>query len=52
VLENLDAVRDRLIAAQRGEAEAIPTEGRSSAARGQPRLSKYLRWKLAARRAG
>jgi hypothetical protein len=52
VLENLDAVRDRLIAAQRGEAEAIPTEGRSSAVWGQPCLSKYLRWKLAARRAG
>ena len=51
VLENLDAVRDQLVAVQRGEAEAIPTEGRTSAAWGQPWLSKYVRWKLAARAA-
>jgi hypothetical protein len=51
VLENLDAVRDQLVAVQRGEAEAIPTEGRTSAAWGQPWFSKYVRWKLAARAA-
>jgi hypothetical protein len=52
VLENLDAVRDRLVAVERGEAKPIPTDGRSSSAWGQPWLSKYVRWKLAARRAG
>ena len=51
VLENLDAVRDRLIEVHRGHAATIPTEGRTSAAWGQPWFSKYARWKLAARAA-
>lgn len=50
VLENLDAIGRILISLSRGEAVAtIPTSGRRSATWGQPRLSAYLRWKLAAR---
>jgi folate-dependent phosphoribosylglycinamide formyltransferase PurN len=50
VLENLDAIRDTLITAWRGEARPIPTAGRRSATWGQPWLSAYWRWKRAARR--
>jgi folate-dependent phosphoribosylglycinamide formyltransferase PurN len=50
VLENLDAVRDKLLAAQRGEAVPLDTTGRASGAWGQPWLTKYVRWKLAARK--
>jgi hypothetical protein len=52
VLENLDAIRDRFLAIERGEAESIDTSGRESAAWGQPWLSKYLGWKRMARAAG
>jgi methionyl-tRNA formyltransferase len=52
VIENLDTIGRILIALSRGEAvPRINTEGRHSATWGQPRLSEYLRWKLAARRA-
>ena len=50
--ENLDALRDRLLEVQRGEATPIDTSGRASAAWGQPWLTKYVRWKREARRAG
>jgi hypothetical protein len=49
LLENLDAVRDKLIEIFRGEATPIDTAGRESKAWGQPWLTKYVRWKLAAR---
>jgi len=51
VLENLDAVRDKLLEVHRGQAVPIDTTGRESGAWGQPWLTKYLRWKLAARKA-
>ena len=51
VVENLDAIGHTLAALARGEdVEPINTEGRRSAVWGQPRLTHYLRWKLAARR--
>jgi methionyl-tRNA formyltransferase len=51
VVENLDAIGRTLTALVRGEdVEPINTEGRRSAVWGQPRLTHYLRWKLAARR--
>ena len=50
LVENLDAIRDRLLSAVAGEATPIDTRGRQSAAWGQPWLSAYLRWKTAARR--
>jgi methionyl-tRNA formyltransferase len=45
VLENLDAVRDRLLDIHRGDATPLDTTGRTSAAWGQPWLTSYLRWK-------
>lgn len=50
VLENLDPVRDKLLAMHRGEAAPLDTSGRRSAAWGQPWLTKYLRWKRVAGR--
>jgi CheY-like chemotaxis protein len=49
VLENLDAVRDRLLDIHRGEAAPLDTAGRTSAVWGQPWLTSYLRWKWHAR---
>lgn len=52
VTENLEAIGRTLLALCRGEdVRPVPTAGRRSAAWGQPRLSDYLRWKVAARRA-
>lgn len=52
VVENLDAIGRTLIAVARGEdVRPVNTAARRSAAWGQPRLTTYLRWKLAARRA-
>jgi methionyl-tRNA formyltransferase len=51
VLENLDSIRDRFLAIERGEAQPIDTSGRESAAWGQPWLSRYLRWKRMAKAA-
>ncbi len=45
VFENLDAIRAKLEEIYRGEAVAIPTAGRESAAWGQPWLTRYLAWK-------
>ena len=50
LVENLDPIRDRLLAAVRGEAAPLDTAGRSSAVWGQPWLTAYLRWKFLARR--
>ena len=49
-LDNLDAIRDRLLEALAGRAAAIDTRGRPSAVWGQPWLTRYLRWKRDARR--
>jgi methionyl-tRNA formyltransferase len=51
VLENLDALRDRLLDVAAGRAAPVDTTGRASHAWGQPWLSAYLRWKLRARAA-
>jgi sugar transferase (PEP-CTERM/EpsH1 system associated) len=50
LIENLDALRDRLLEAVAGDASAIDTTGRKSAVWGQPWLTAYARWKSAARR--
>ena len=51
VVDNLDAVGRTLTALARGEdVPPISTTGRRSAVWGQPTLSAYLRWKVAARR--
>lgn len=51
VVDNLDAIGRTLTAIARGEhVQPVNTEGRRSAVWGQPRLTHYLRWKLAARR--
>jgi len=51
VFENLDAIRDKLLEIDRGEAKPIDTSGRVSGAWGQPWLTKYLKWKWRARMA-
>jgi methionyl-tRNA formyltransferase len=51
VVDNLDAIGRTLTALARSEdVQPVNTEGRRSAVWGQPRLTDYLRWKLAARR--
>lgn len=50
VLENLDGIRQRLMAAAVDAAAPLDTSRRTSAAWGQPWLTKYLRWKHRARR--
>jgi hypothetical protein len=50
VFENLDGIRAKLEEIYRGEAKTISTEGRDSAAWGQPWLTRYLAWKRAAAR--
>lgn len=50
VIDNLDAIRDRLLEVVAGTARPIDTTGRRSAVWGQPWLSRYLRWKTQARR--
>ncbi|MFN3652963.1 MAG: formyltransferase family protein [Armatimonadota bacterium] len=50
LVDNLDPIRDRLLAAVSGQAEPVDTSGRPSRAWGQPWLTAYLRWKLAARK--
>lgn len=49
-LDNLDAIRDRLLAVLAGRAAPIDTAGRKSGVWGQPWLTRYLRWKRAAKR--
>ena len=51
VFDNLERIGQALIAAASGHPPApIDTTGRASAVWGQPRLTRYLRWKRAARR--
>lgn len=50
VLDNLPAIRDKLLEIYRGEAVPLETKGRESATWGQPWLSRYLRIKRRAKR--
>ena len=51
VVDNLDAIGRTLTAIAGGEdVRPLSTHGRRSAVWGQPRLTHYLRWKMAARR--
>jgi len=51
VFENLDRIGHTLLAVARGQSPPpVDTAGRDSAVWGQPRLSSYLRWQLAAHR--
>ncbi len=50
VFDNLDLIRDKFLEIKAGTAVAIDTRGRESGNWGQPWLSKYVRWKMAARR--
>lgn len=49
VFDNLDTIQQTLEAIASGAARTIDTQGRPSAAWGQPWLSSYVRWKQAAR---
>jgi folate-dependent phosphoribosylglycinamide formyltransferase PurN len=51
VYENLDAIAEKLKNISQGRAEPIPVTGRESNVWGQPWMTKYVEWKLAARRA-
>ncbi len=48
VFDNLEAIRTKLEEIARAEATPISTEGRDSAAWGQPWLTRYLAWKRSA----
>jgi len=50
VFDNLDAIKCKLQQIYDGGASALNTTGRKSKAWGQPWLSKYIKWKLSARR--
>jgi methionyl-tRNA formyltransferase len=50
VMENLDALREKLTAICGGLATPIDTAGRASATWGQPWLTSYVKWKHKARR--
>ncbi len=52
VFDNLEAIQATLEQIFRGEAVAIPTAGRESAAWGQPWLTRYLSWKRSAAKDG
>jgi methionyl-tRNA formyltransferase len=49
-LDNLDAIRDKLLDVMAGRAATIDTTGRASGVWGQPWLTRYLRWKRQAKR--
>ena len=49
VFDNLDALREKFEEILNGEAQIIDTAGRRSRAWGQPWLTSYVHWKLAAR---
>jgi 16S rRNA U1498 N3-methylase RsmE len=49
VFDNLDAIRQKLEEIGTGKAVPINTAGRESRVWGQPWLSRYIRWKRAAR---
>jgi len=50
VLENLDALRQRLKAICDGVARPVDTSGRASASWGQPWLTRYFAWRYRARK--
>jgi hypothetical protein len=50
VFDNLASIQKKLEEIYRGEAQTISTEGRDSAAWGQPWLTRYLAWKRDAAR--
>jgi folate-dependent phosphoribosylglycinamide formyltransferase PurN len=50
VMENLAALRSKLLEIFSGTAPTLNTSGRRSAAWGQPWLTKYLKWKFHAKR--
>jgi methionyl-tRNA formyltransferase len=50
VFDNLDALQQKLKQIVDGQAKTIDTGGRSSAAWGQPWLSRYVKWKRRVRR--
>ncbi len=50
VFDNLDALRTKFEEILSGRAQTIDTSGRPSRAWGQPWLTRYMRWKRAARR--
>lgn len=50
LVENLDALRDKLAEIVAGRAIPLDTRGRASATWGQPWLTRYLAWKRRARR--
>jgi folate-dependent phosphoribosylglycinamide formyltransferase PurN len=50
VFDNLDALRQKFVEIYSGRAQTIDTTGRSSAAWGQPWLSRHLLWKWRARK--
>jgi hypothetical protein len=52
VLENLDPIKDVLLDVLNGRAAALSTVGAASRNWGQPWLTAYAQWRLAARRAG
>lgn len=52
LLDNLDAIGEKLRAAVAGQARPVDVSGRRSRVWGQPTLSAYVRWKLDARRHG
>jgi methionyl-tRNA formyltransferase len=51
VFENLDSLETKFREILAGTAATIDTQGRKSQAWGQPWLTRYLRWKRAAKRA-
>ena len=51
VIENLEPIAQALIGVVNGSGTPVATAGRQSAVWGQPRLTSYLAWKRAARRA-
>jgi hypothetical protein len=50
VFDNLDAIREKLLDIERGTAAPVDITGRTSRAWGQPRLTRYLAWKYAAKK--
>jgi hypothetical protein len=49
VLDNLDAIREKLVEIHSGTAARLETRGRPSAVWGQPWLTSYLKWRFQAR---
>ncbi len=50
VFDNLDEIRQKLLDIYHGKASPINTQGRQSRMWGQPWMSKYFKWKRAARK--